>query len=276
MATVTEAGSANPERTSESLRTIRVAAVGGTPMTYIAVTGLSHVGLVRDSNEDSLVVGPWTLCTTQTESPQTLVFPVGTPLVVAVADGLGGHPGGELASSLVVRLLARAGPSLDGEGPIRDVLEECNRAVYAAAAGNPHLTTMGTTVAGLVITKEQVLMFNVGDSRVYLVVPDGLRQVSVDDRPPTGGALSQHTVLQTLGGNYEFTPVEAHLSSTPLSTDACYLVCTDGLSDLVPTDKLARILHDHQDGRAAFELWKAAIEAGGPDNVTLAVTRLST
>ena len=100
----------------------------GTSTSFVAVSALSHVGLVRDSNEDSLVAGPWTLCATQTESPQTLAFPVGTPLVVAVADGLGGHPGGELASSLVVRLLARAGPSLDGEGAIRDVLEQCNRA----------------------------------------------------------------------------------------------------------------------------------------------------
>jgi serine/threonine protein phosphatase PrpC len=141
----------------------------GASTTAVAVSVLSHVGLVRDSNEDSLVIGPWTLCATQTESPQTLVFPVGTPLVVAVADGLGGHPGGDLASSLVVRLLARAGPSLDGEEAIRDALEQCNRAVCAAAAGNPRLLTMGTAVAWLVVTDEQVITFNVGDSRVYQI-----------------------------------------------------------------------------------------------------------
>jgi PPM family protein phosphatase len=248
----------------------------GTPTTAVAVSALSHVGLVRDSNEDSLVVGPWTLCATQTESPQTLVFPVGPPLVLAVADGLGGHPGGELASSLVVRLLARAGPSLDGEEAIREALEQCNQAVYAAAARDPRLITMGTTVAGLVITDAQVITFNVGDSRVYQVLPDGLRQVSVDDRPADGGALARHTVLQTLGGSVEHSTVEPHLTSSPRPADACYLICTDGLGDVVPTDELARILRDHQDGRAAFELWKAAIDAGGPDNIAFAVVRLST
>ena len=247
---------------------------GRTPMTYIAVSGLSHVGLVRDNNEDSLVIGPWTLCGTETDSPQTLVFPVGTPVVVAVADGLGGHPGGDLASSLVVRLLARAGPSLGGEDAIREVLQECNHAVYAAAADDPRLATMGTTVAGLVVTEEQVLGFNVGDSRVYRVGTEGIEQVSVDDRP-SGGMLSRHTVLQTLGGNRELSSIEPHVTGSPLSAGACYLVCSDGLSDVVPTDELARILHQHEDGRAAFELWKAAIDGGGPDNITLAVARLA-
>jgi serine/threonine protein phosphatase PrpC len=243
-------------------------------MTYIAVSGLSHVGLVRDNNEDSLVVGPWTLCATQTENPQTLVFPVGTPVTVAVADGLGGHPAGDVASSLVVRLLARAGPSLGGEEAIREVLRECNQAVYAAAADNPELMTMGTTVAGMVVTEEQVLTFNVGDSRVYRVVADGIEQVSVDDRP-SGGALSRHTVLQTLGGDRTLSAIEPHVTGSPLSTDDCYLVCSDGLSDVLPTDEVVRILHEHEDGRAAFELWKAAIGGGGPDNITLAVIRVA-
>ena len=59
-------------------------------MTYLAVSALSHIGAVRDHHEDSLVAGPWTLCATVTESPQTLVFPLGTPLIVAVAHSVHG------------------------------------------------------------------------------------------------------------------------------------------------------------------------------------------
>src|SRR5258708_12886221 len=95
-------------------------------MTYIAVTALSHPGAVRDNNEDSLVAGPWTLCATVTENPQTLFFPLGTPLVAAVADGLGGHPGGEVASALVARPLAQAGPSLARQQSLRAPLSPSN------------------------------------------------------------------------------------------------------------------------------------------------------
>jgi serine/threonine protein phosphatase PrpC len=244
-------------------------------MRYIAVTALSHYGAVRDHNEDSLVAGPWTLCATVTENPQTLAFPLGTPLVVAVADGLGGHPGGEVASALAVRQLAEAGPALDSEESVREVLHSCNRTIHAAAARSPALTTMGTTVAGVVVTAGLVRAFNVGDSRVYAAGPGGLRQLSTDDRP-SGRGLSAGVVTQTLGGNDELAEIDPHLAATPLAADASYLVCTDGLTDPVPADVIGQVLARHRDGRAVFELWKAAIEAGGPDNITMALLRPGT
>jgi serine/threonine protein phosphatase PrpC len=242
---------------------------------YIAVTALSHAGLIRDHNEDSLVIGPWTLCGTVTENPQTLVFPLGTPLVVAVADGLGGQPAGEVASALVVRHLASLGPSLDGEDAVRDALKMVNHAVYAAADGDPELVTMGTTVAGTVVMPESLLTFNVGDSKVYDAAQAGLRQVSVDDSPPLApGQRTTSAVTQTLGGSRAFSAITPHVTAFALSTGDRYLVCTDGLTDPLPDDELEGLLRVYDDGRAAFELWKAAIEAGGPDNITLAVVRI--
>ena len=240
---------------------------------YIAVTALSHPGAVRDQQEDSLVAGPWTLCATVTENPQTLAFPLGPPLVVAVADGLGGHPGGEVASALVVRQLALAGPSLDSEDSVRETLRACNRTVYAAAAGSPELTAMGTTVAGIALSAERLLAFNVGDSRVYAASGGGLRQLSADDRP-SGQGLPAGVVTQTLGGHDEPADIDPHLATLPLAPDTSYLICTDGLTDAVPASVIEAVLGRHQDGRAVFELWKAAIEAGGPDNITMALVRL--
>jgi PPM family protein phosphatase len=245
----------------------------GAGAAYIAVTALSHLGAVRDQQEDSLVAGPWTLCATVTENPQTLVFPLGPPLVVAVADGLGGHPGGEVASALVVRRLALAGASLGSEDSVRETLRDCNRTVYAAAAGSPELTAMGTTVAGIVVTAERVLAFNVGDSRVYAASGGALRQLSIDDRP-SGQGLPTSIVTQTLGGHDEPTEIDPHLATSPLVPDTSYLISTDGLTDPVPSSVLEAVLDRHQDGRAAFELWTAAIEAGGPDNITMALVRL--
>jgi PPM family protein phosphatase len=244
--------------------------------TYCMVTALSHVGLIRDHNEDSLVVGQWTLCAAETETPQTLVFPIARPLVVAVADGLGGHPGGDVASSLVVRELALAGPSLNSEQGLRDVLNACNRALYGIAADQPTLMAMGTTVAGVLLTSDQVLAFNVGDSRVYRHGPEGLRQASLDDRPPlTPGQEHTAIVTQTLGGGLVYADVEPHISAFPQSTEMRWLVCSDGLSDLVDDDTLSDLLEESEDSRAAFKLWKAAIEAGGPDNITLALVRVA-
>jgi PPM family protein phosphatase len=247
------------------------------PVRAVAVTCLSHEGLVREHNEDSLVVGPWTLAATVTESPQTLVFPLGTPLVVAVADGLGGHPGGEVASAIAVAELARAGPGLDSEPALRAAVEAANRAVYGAADRDRALAAMGTTVAGVVVTAEQVRVFNVGDSRVYGLGPDGLARLSVDDSPPLApGQRTTVIVTQTLGGHPRYLPVDAHVRTVPVPTDGCFLVCSDGLSDLVEEERLGRLLAEHQDGRAAFELWRAAIEAGGHDNITLALLRFAT
>ncbi|MFF3055852.1 PP2C family protein-serine/threonine phosphatase [Streptomyces sp. NPDC057909] len=244
-------------------------------MPYVAVTALSHTGLIRDHNEDSLVVGPWTLCGTVTENPQTLLFPLGAPLVVAVADGIGGQPAGEVASALVVRQLAAIGASLDSEEAVRDVLKACNRAVYAAADGHPELAAMGTTVAGAVVLADTLLAFNVGDSRVLDASQDGLRRVSVDDSPPLApGRRTTSLITQALGGASRFSAVTPHVTTSPLSAGDRYLVCTDGLTDPVTEDELDSLLRVHNDGRAAFELWKAAIEAGGPDNITLAVVRI--
>ncbi|MER8096400.1 PP2C family protein-serine/threonine phosphatase [Streptomyces goshikiensis] len=244
-------------------------------MPYTAVTALSHVGLVREHNEDSLVVGPWTLCGTATDNPQTLLFPRVRPLVVAVADGLGGQPAGEVASELVVRRLSALGHALDGEEALREALEAGNRAVYAAAEGRPDLTGMGTTVAGVLVLADSLLAFNVGDSRVFEVDPEGgLRQVSVDDSPPLPpGRRTTSVVTQTLGGSRAPSPVVPHLAAFPTAGADRYLVCSDGLTDPVPEDVIGSVLRTADDGRAAFELWKAAIEAGGPDNITLALVR---
>jgi serine/threonine protein phosphatase PrpC len=246
-------------------------------MHFVAVSALSHDGLVRDHNEDSLVVGPWTLCAATTLTPQTFFLPIGAPTVIAVADGLGGHPAGEEASSLAVRWLAREGPNLTDDAAIRAALVACNDLVYAEAARHPERTGMGTTAAGVVITDQGVAVFNIGDSRVYVVDDGGLVQLTTDDNePPLPSQRRSSVVTQVLGGNANATPVEPHISSRPLPDSARYLVCSDGLTDAVNDTTITAILRSHDGGRAAFGLWEAAIDAGAPDNITVALVEIAT
>jgi PPM family protein phosphatase len=246
-------------------------------MQYVAVSALSHDGLARDHNEDSLVVGPWTLCAATTLTPQTIYLPIGAPVVVAVADGLGGHPAGEEASSIAVRWLARAAASLTDEAAIREALAACNEVVYAEAEPYPERIMMGTTIAGLVVTEQAIVVFNIGDSRVYVLDDAGLVQLSADDNEaPAPGQHRSSVVTQTLGGHVDAAPIEPHISTRPLADAARYLICSDGLTDAVSDTAITAILRRHDGGAAAFELWRATIAAGAPDNITVALVEIDT
>src|SRR6478672_7104846 len=219
-------------------------------MKFVAVSALSHDGLVREHNEDSLVAGPFTLCAITTLTPQTLWFPVDDPVVVAVADGLGGHPAGEEASALAVRWLAHAAANLTTEAAVRDALLACNEAVYADADRDPERLTMGTTIAGVAVTDESVIVFNVGDSRVYRFDESGLVQLSVDDNePPARGQIRSPILTQTLGGSWEVAPIRPHLVTQPLGDPARYLICSDGLTDAISDSAITAVLRDHEGGR---------------------------
>jgi serine/threonine protein phosphatase PrpC len=134
---------------------------------------------------------------------------------------------------------------------------------------------MGTTVAGLVAAEDTLIVFNVGDSRVYAVDDAMLTRLSVDDSPPLAPGQT-HTVIvtQTIGGTAAERSIEPHLTSREPAVGDRYLICTDGLSDVVDEPKLGAALSGRGGGEAAYELWRAAMEAGGPDNITVAVVDL--
>jgi serine/threonine protein phosphatase PrpC len=242
---------------------------------FAEVSVITHDGLVRDHNEDSVVVGPWTTCATVTTAPATFALPLVGPVVVAVSDGLGGHPAGEVASSVAVQTLARLAPQLNAADAVREAVEACNRMVFAEAARHPAREGMGTTVAGVVLTREEAYVFNVGDSRVYSFGPAGMSQISVDDSPPLPpGATHTAIITQILGGYGDPEPLDVHVSTHPIDEDTRYLICTDGLSDVMDDAEIAAVLEENRGVAAVFELWRAAITGGGPDNITVAIAEI--
>ena len=127
---------------------------------------------------------------------------------------------------------------------------------------------MGTTVAGLLLSAARVLWFNVGDSRVYRYRDGSLQQLSVDHVPP---GLRSGIITQSLGGGFGFVPIEPDIGADDLAVPSRWLVCSDGLTDMIDDTEIARCLEDN-DEEAARKLFEAAMAAGGDDNISIILT----
>ena len=246
----------------------------------ITATVLTHNGGQRSANEDS--VGSCTFTSVSSSHPHTVMLPAlpRQPVVVAVADGLGGHEAGEVASAHVVHQLARLDSSmLLDPANISTMLRAIPGELAAVANGDSGRQNMGTTVVGLTLSPEQAVWFNIGDSRAYRLSGGYLGQLSVDDTPTAFLAEagespdSTNVVTQSLGPSS--APLSPHSGIEAISDDAAYLLCSDGLSDLVEVTEIERILADRagDDRTAVKALWVAAMNAGGRDNITVVLVR---
>lgn len=226
----------------------------------------SDVGLVRANNQDSAYAGPHLL---------------------VVADGMGGHAGGDIASSVAVAHLA----PLDDEahGP-DDALDELNRALgdahaelLARAQENPELAGLGTTVTALLRTGNKLAMAHIGDSRAYLLRDGELTQVTSDHSfvqhlvntgKITAEEAERHphrSVLLRVLGDFDMEIVP-DVSVREARLGDRWLLCSDGLSGVVSRETMADALRAHEDvGACAEHLVELALRGGAPDNVTVVV-----
>lgn len=237
----------------------------------VRVTAMTHRGAVRGNNEDALVLGGFVAAEVDLADPVTWLLAPDGPVVVAVADGLGGYGGGERASAHAARRLAAAGPGLATEDQVRAVLAEISEEIEKLAA-EPGLTGMGTTVAGLVVAPGAWRWFNVGDSRVYQSNGGYLGQLSQDDSPLAGveDAAPTNLITQYLGAPASPGRLDPHIGTVDPVGEGRWLVCSDGLSDLVEVAEMERILRDESDEvRAVKALWVAAMNASGRDNISV-------
>ena len=239
----------------------------------LEVTAVTHRGKVRTHNEDTIVVGN-RICGDSMEAPRQSVHDLTGPTLVLVADGMGGHVGGREASRRAADAMVRLIPGYRGPEPaeVRDALRAANRELFDAAAANPALRGMGTTVAGLVVTSDRTLWFNVGDSRVYSVRREYLRQLSVDD-VPAGQGEGGYGITQALGGADAYLEINPHVGTEATGPRRRYLICSDGLTDVVPLETMERDLQDDDRGLAG-KLLACALAAGAPDNVSIVLTSI--
>lgn len=221
----------------------------------------THVGNVRETNQDRAHFGGY---------------------VAVVADGMGGHQGGEMAATIAVNEFLDVIDPI-APGGLVELVEDANRAIFERAA-DPDLRGMGTTLVALTLrpTEEKVSIVNVGDSRAYFVRGDSLGQLTLDhslvedlvrqNRLTPDEALThpQRNILTRALGIASEVEVDRFLIPTKVGDR--FLLCSDGLFNEVSEDEILRILSDCPDvDLAADMLVSAALAGAGRDNITVAV-----
>lgn len=225
---------------------------------------MTHRGLVRDHNEDSIGWAGWALSGDDTACI-TQEFDVIAPLVVVVCDGMGGHSGGETASRMSAAMLTAPGRlAAPAEDAVTALIQLTSEAVNDAADHQPILAGMGCTVVGVVIRPDgSSLVFNVGDSRCYRAEGQYLAQLSVDHRrDPHASALTQ-----ALGGGRR-TTLAPDFFECVIPPDPGLILCTDGLDDYVEQSAIEACVVASGAGLVE-RLRDLALAGGGGDNVSI-------
>jgi len=241
---------------------------GPVPLFEISVHGDTDRGLRRKQNEDALLLWP----------EQGLL---------AVADGMGGYSGGQVASALAIDSLresfqpdaktARA----EGSAPRRalevvSAMQRANEAVFNAARAQPELREMGTTLVALryLPNKQRIYVGHVGDSRCYRLRAGELRQLTTDHAMKELGLAGprENDLFKAIG--IENDVAVDVIVDKPLPGDT-YLLCSDGLTKMVAHERIRELLLEEDGEAAVYGLIEQANDAGGKDNVTVVVAKVS-
>ncbi len=222
----------------------------------------SDRGLIRGNNQDSVYAGP---------------------RLLAVADGMGGHAAGDVASKVVIAALQH----LDDDTPSGDMLQALRQGVFDGSEhlrevirDSPQLEGMGTTLTAILFAGGRLALCHVGDSRAYLLRDGEFTQIThddtfvqtlIDDGRITAEEANSHPqrslLLRALNGQ----EVEPDLSMREARAGDRYLLCSDGLSGVVSEETLADAMTDPDPQTTADRLIELALRSGGPDNITVIV-----
>jgi protein phosphatase len=228
----------------------------------------THVGYLRAHNEDRCRTPDWRT-SGEDEDWRGTTDRVGG--WVLIADGMGGHGAGEIASEVAVDTLAKRLPHTTGEQGLVSAILDANGSVHDAMTVGVGRPGMGTTIVGAVLGRDNCTFFNVGDSRAYIFRGRRLTRHTVDHTPEADGSRGprSHALTQSLGGTLTRRRLEPHVEHVAIRPGDVIVLCSDGLTDLVNEDAIALLLSSGPTHPAAA-LVKAALTAGGRDNVTVA------
>ena len=241
----------------------------------LSVQAICHKGLIRDGNEDAVSVGGLLLRDNSAE--MTVDTPEDGFFYLLVSDGMGGHEAGEEASEFALNEI-REQLNLHQIQPdtFEDDIREAARYItyklngFAVERGQD--LPMGCTLTGVLWHYGRTWLVNSGDSRTYRFRGGLLRQLTVDEteRGLTGDPSADKRLLNCLGGGTQGRLTVEDISGKLLSGDTL-LICSDGLSDMVPDEEIEQTLAA---GVAAKDLLRMACEAGGADNISIITAKI--
>jgi serine/threonine protein phosphatase PrpC len=237
-------------------------------MTRFRISGATHRGTVRDRNEDSFGASGFDP-PLDDGAVTSVVVPLG-PCIAVVADGLGGHPSGDVASRIAVRTVFGAMPQ--GGEELVEAIRSADQAVTGAMSQIPGSEGMASTIVAVVLTDDGIAVANVGDSEAIDVLDGRLVTLTTPDVPRDFAnfpELASPYLTQVLGGDPSLGEAVPHLHTEGLRTGVRLLLCTDGLTHLVPRAEISDILALDSGAAAVKMLVDEALGAGGTDNITV-------
>ena len=247
-------------------------------MIKMDIMAASRVGCVRHQNEDMVLVGHHFL---RNDSFKTQVELTNQErYLIAVADGMGGHNRGDVASNDVMRNLhfyfhdlpTGLGPSEFNEA-IVEWLDAINNYVASKGRADEQFKGMGTTLVGLAFYEGQFYSMNCGDSRLYRYRGGVLEQLTTDHSLSNmlGSAKHSSVITNCIGGGCTSSYIDMVQMTGDILTDDIYMLCSDGLTDMIPDEQIASMLAS---GADVNSLCDAANEAGGYDNISCCIIKL--
>ncbi len=226
----------------------------------------SHVGKIRSNNQDSGYAGHH---------------------LFVVADGMGGHAGGDVASAIATKRIAEIdgeyASAADAEFALQSALIAANQLLAETVFEHPELTGMGTTVSSILRVGDEIALAHIGDSRVYLYRDGELSQITADHTfvqrlvdsgritPEEAAVHPRRSVLMRVLGDVDAAP-EIDTAILETRPGDRWLLCSDGLSSYVSEDRIAHVLAGAPvAASAANRLIRESLDAGAPDNVTVII-----
>jgi len=246
---------------------------------------ISNIGKARDMNEDSLLVNDLLVSGVNMDIPECVQSSEARQIYV-VADGMGGHQRGEVASRTVLQVFEKRYRDIQKPGDISEIISLSKETMNMLARDDRNNNGMGTTVSGIFLADKEAIVFNCGDSRVYHLQGGSLERLTRDHSVVQElfdfGAITEdemrfhpqkNIITSALIADLRDGLPEFDIKTVNISGDSTFLICTDGLWESVKREEMEECFTDREITPQC--LFDRAISAGGKDNISAIVLRVA-